>query len=52
MQIIGDLKVGERAKVVGYSGERGSYRQKLLSLGIVRNAEFEVVRLAPFGNPV
>ena len=28
------------------------YRQKLLRMGLTRNAEFSVVRKAPFGGPI
>lgn len=29
-----------------------TYRQKLLSLGMLPGASFQVIRLAPFGDPV
>jgi len=48
----GDLKLGERGRVIGF--ERGDigHRQKLLSMGLTPGAEFRVVRLAPLGDPV
>ena len=49
---LGDLKVGERGRVIGF--ERGDigHRQKLLSMGLTPGAEFAVMRVAPLGDPV
>lgn len=49
-----DLKVGEKAKVVGFSkdGKSKAYRQKLLAMGLTISTEFQITRLAPMGDPV
>lgn len=47
-----ELKVGASGMVVGFSTSDPAYRQKLLRMGLTRNAEFTVVRKAPFGGPI
>ncbi len=48
-----DLEVGEVATVSGFAGTcSGSYRRRLLSMGLTLGAEFRVSRLAPLGDPV
>ncbi|CNB91424.1 ferrous iron transporter A [Yersinia intermedia] len=40
-------------KIVGFSSEISpAYRQKLLSLGMLPGSSFNVVRLAPLGDPI
>ncbi|MGB8664098.1 MAG: ferrous iron transporter A [Serratia inhibens] len=40
-------------KIAGFSRDIGpAYRQKLLSLGMLPGSSFEVVRVAPFGDPI
>ena len=46
------MKVGENGTVAGFSTSDPAYRQKLLRMGLTRNAEFSVVRKAPFGGPI
>lgn len=52
MPNLSDLKVGERARVMGFGASAGAYRRKLLSLGILPGVELNVVRVAPMGDPV
>ena len=47
-----EMKVGERGIVEGFSTADPAYRQKLLRMGLTRNAEFIVIRKAPFGGPI
>jgi len=47
-----DLSVGDQGKVIGYEQGGRAYRKKLLSMGLTPGAEFEVVRVAPMGDPV
>jgi len=49
---IREMKVGERGRVTGYSGNDREYRHKLLRMGLVKRAEFKVVRRAPMGDPI
>jgi ferrous iron transport protein A len=46
------MKVGDRGTIVEFSTSDSQYRQKLLRMGLTRNAEFSVVRKAPFGGPI
>ncbi|KEA51697.1 MULTISPECIES: ferrous iron transporter A [Mangrovibacter] len=40
-------------KIIGFSGEISpAYRQKLLSLGMLPGSSFNVVRVAPLGDPI
>ena len=40
-------------KITGFSSEISpAYRQKLLSLGMLPGSSFQVVRVAPLGDPV
>lgn len=52
MLTISDLAAGEVAKVLGFGPGERSYRQKLLAMGLTPNTEFEVIRRAPFGDPI
>lgn len=47
-----DLAVGDQGQVIGYEQGGRAYRKKLLSMGLTPGAEFEVVRVAPMGDPV
>lgn len=40
-------------KITGFSHEISpAYRQKLLSLGMLPGASFQIVRVAPLGDPI
>ncbi|EFE97218.1 ferrous iron transporter A [Serratia odorifera] len=40
-------------KITGFASDISpAYRQKLLSLGMLPGASFEVIRIAPFGDPI
>ena len=47
-----ELKVGEEAMLTGFSTSDPAYRQKLLRMGLTRNASLKIVRKAPFGGPI
>jgi ferrous iron transport protein A len=49
---LGDLDVGNRGKIVGYTKGTSAYRKKLLSMGLTKGTEFMVKRVAPLGDPV
>lgn len=46
------MKVGEVGVVQDISTSSPVYRQKMLRMGLSRNAQFTVVRKAPFGGPI
>jgi ferrous iron transport protein A len=45
------LKVNEVGIVTGYEGNT-STRKQLLAMGLTRNTEVQVVRVAPLGDPI
>ncbi len=49
---IKEMQIGQKAKVVRYTTSDVNYRQKLLRMGLVKNAQFELIRIAPLGDPV
>ncbi len=49
---IKDLQIGQCARVTGFVTSDRDYRHKLLRMGMVRQAEFILVRVAPLGDPV
>lgn len=52
MTTLGQLQVGERARVTGYGESGGAYRRKLLSMGLTPGVEIGITRVAPMGDPV
>ena len=40
------------ARVSEFTTSNTDYRQKLLRMGLTRNAEFTIIRKAPFGGPI
>lgn len=49
---LADFLVGEWGMVTGFTGDAGRCRQKLLAMGLIRGTRFEVVRVAPMGDPM
>lgn len=47
-----DLRPGTKGKIIGYSKGSTDYRRRLLVLGATPGVDFEVVRVAPLGDPV
>lgn len=52
MTTLGDLQVGECARVTGYAIDDPGYRHQLLALGLTPGAELAVERFAPLGDPM
>lgn len=46
------LSVGQRGRVIGLDANAKEYRHKLLAMGMTPGTEFEVVRIAPLGDPL
>jgi ferrous iron transport protein A len=46
------LAVGESAKVIGFDKTRKAYRKRLLAMGLTPGTRFNIVRVAPLGDPV
>lgn len=49
---ITDMKVGDKAEIVGYEETAAGYRAKLLALGLTRGAIIELIGVAPMGDPL
>lgn len=47
-----ELKIGQRAKVVGLGLGIPLLRQKLIAMGLLPGTEFTVSRVAPLGDPI
>lgn len=47
-----DMHPGDKARVISLKKEHPQYRRRLLSFGMTPGAEFEVLRVAPLGDPV
>lgn len=51
MKTLKEIKCGETAKVVKLHGE-GAVKRRIMDMGITKNAEVFVRKVAPFGDPV
>jgi ferrous iron transport protein A len=49
---LSDLAPGDVAIVDGYVKGQAEYRRRLMVMGLTRGVSFEVVRVAPLGDPV
>lgn len=49
---IKEMRVGEKAKILGFAQCSAEYRHRLLSMGLTPGAIFELIRIAPLGDPV
>ena len=49
---LSDLKIGQRAKVLGLHMDRPELRRHLLDMGITKGTEILVKKVAPMGDPV
>lgn len=52
MTAINQLNVGDKAKILGFAKGNSPYRQRLLAMGLTPGAVFELLRIAPLGDPV
>ena len=51
MKTLKDLKIGETAVVVKLHGE-GAVKRRIMDMGITRNTEVYVRKVAPLGDPI
>jgi ferrous iron transport protein A len=49
---LGQLQTGEHGRVTGFGTGDKSFRNRLMAMGLTRGTEFQVVRMAPLGDPV
>ncbi len=50
--LLKELTPGTRGRITGYDKTHPEYRRRLLMLGATPGTPFEVVRIAPLGDPV
>lgn len=48
---IKEMKPGDSGKVTGYEKGERALRDRLISMGLTRGAEFTVKKMAPLGDP-
>lgn len=51
MKTLGNMPVGSSGVIAKLHGE-GALRRHLMDLGLIKGTPFEVVRVAPLGDPV
>lgn len=51
MKTIGDMKIGETAKVVRLSGE-GAVKRRIMDMGLTKGVQVTVRKVAPLGDPI
>ena len=51
MKTIGDMKVGETAKVARLNGE-GAVKRRIMDMGITKGVQVTVRKVAPLGDPI
>ena len=51
MKTLRDVKVGDRATVVKLHGE-GAVKRRIMDMGITKNTEVYVRKVAPLGDPI
>ena len=49
---LSDLKIGQRARVVGLHLDKPEVRRHLLDMGITKGTEILIKKIAPMGDPV
>ena len=49
---LSDLIVGQKAKVMGLHNDNKSLRRRLLDMGITKDVEIKIKKIAPLGDPI
>ena len=49
---LSDLKIGQRARVLGLHMDKPELRRHLLDMGITKGTEILIKKVAPMGDPV
>lgn len=50
--LLREMSEGTEGRVVGYNQVKRGYKKKLLSMGMTPGVKFEVIRIAPLGDPI
>ncbi len=51
MKTLRDAKIGETVKVVKLHGE-GAVKRRIMDMGITKNVEIRIRKVAPLGDPI
>ena len=51
MKTIGDMKIGETAKIARLLGE-GAVKRRIMDMGLTKGAQVTVRKVAPLGDPI
>lgn len=51
MKTLKDAKIGETVKVVKLHGE-GAFKRRIMDMGLTKNVEVYIRKVAPLGDPV
>lgn len=51
MLSLADLKIGDKADVVGFDEQNASFRQKLFAFGLIPGSVLSIANIAPLGDP-
>jgi ferrous iron transport protein A len=51
MKTLGDVKIGQSAKVIKLHGDR-AIKRRIMDMGITNSAEVYVRKVAPLGDPI
>lgn len=49
---LSDLKIGQKAKVLGIHMDKPEVRRHLLDMGITKGTEILIKKIAPMGDPI
>ena len=49
---LSDFTPGQSATITGFEKGDSQYRNKLLSLGLTRGTQIDIMKIAPLGDPV
>jgi ferrous iron transport protein A len=52
MTDLGDLTIGDKAKIIGYLACDVIYRRKLLGMGFTPGTVLQMISVAPLGDPI
>lgn len=50
--LLSQMKVGEKGRIIHIHPGKKSYRQRLISMGLIPGTELILSRIAPLGDPV
>ena len=50
--LVSELKVGQQARILSLTVGHPSYRHRLIAMGLIPGTIFEVLRMAPLGDPI